>query len=1517
MAPVHLTPLDVVEDHKDEEELSRRQEGDGVPELQDLVVRWVLDRARKVEDTRFASHGTTHAAKKYEAFAERREKSDKLRPEEKLFNAKFYYDTRSYECRDVPSERPGTLRLIFDYYASLLTPNAVNTGLTDANAPLTLALIEVANNTISLTELVTFASNYGLVPDIISHAGLHFAWQRQRRTCSNEHPTELDYAAFVEVLARCALIAFQGDAKARIDQLIDLLDLRNTRKHAAMLEALEKTRNGKHRPTKNIRHAPVSLDDKARSGNRPSTSPAHGRRESKINPHGFEMVSTKRKRWSRITVDADPSMLSPAAAGTNRRNGASVPPSFENDPQRKNRKSFWRAEELWDPTLLELLAPFEFENHRKRWLPFEGEYLDMGVLVCGSTHNFRIVVQNKCPFTTHTAMHFEGVPGADLLLDPREMAVGLSREAIVHIACRRAGEHHGSLRIRLLDSEDQVVQERKIPVYCNIGNLAEDAMRRGIRPSKCYLLFLSKTVFEGAVRMELETALQEEKPILLVHESDPNRVGFDIFSSYIKSALDAAKHLFRETESMPYQRPRDTTLRIICLPLPPLRKRKSSPPGLAALTAIFDNIRDAMQRNAVEETNSGMRKLEGLMKYCDYHIEELEDDLITDQGTDDVAAQLAAVLGLDPESGDKLADLELVDTAAEDGLGAGGSSGGLGGNAGSFLGASSATSSSAAATSKKRRKSSKSSTSDKQEIARLKRLVKKLKDHQAAEVQKLMMVKQGVEDLVSSLSGTKQNLKDAKKESLDMTKELESIHQQAVAAARLQKEIAEIQEHARINYETGQVELALETGETSQLTLDEVAKKFELAKLEKSKAHQLYNSEDGREKAGPGGKAYDKKDEILSKLADPAVLHADLRLLLDIVLLLGSATIGGMLAAVGYMPPLIGYIAGGVIVGPSGLDLVYTVVEVDTLAQFGSVFFLFAHGLEYSFSEQRQFQTVAVGGCFLSTAICAVCIQLYALGSGIVQSPLEGGLLGLSSSLSSLSLVLDYLHDQQLLHTVHGKVMVGFLTFQGFLMGLLFSLPPAISGGVVSVGGVGLALFRSLSGILFVAAFAYLFSRYALPTLLEFLSKNRSNYDELYLLGVVSLAMVMALLTEFLGLSLDLGAFFAGLMLAGTPYMKRTMAAIQPLASVFAALLFASIGMIINPSFFWTNLGVISIVVIQIVVIKVIVGTTVVRLFSYSWKVSVFTGIGLAHVGEFSLLFSSKLQAHLLLSRRAYLIFLAATVTTIVLAPLVLRMMHFVLPRILRILNVPEDEEEDYLAHQRHRPRLNTWPVGQKSERDDASAVHTSQWKHKAGRKLGDGHYISSRRVASQPMCAPEPSALGGTCSTLMVLGSGGHTTEMLALVQNMSERYAPLNVVLADTDKTSLPKFEASSPLLASRATTHPIRRSREVGQSYISSAWTTAAATIDSIAVVMRTKPRLVLCNGPGTCVPVCIGALLLRFLGLGDPCIIFVESFCRVKTLSLTGKILYGIADRFIVQWPELADQFPRAEYVGTLF
>uniref|UniRef100_A0A7S2HDE1 UDP-N-acetylglucosamine transferase subunit ALG14 n=1 Tax=Octactis speculum TaxID=3111310 RepID=A0A7S2HDE1_9STRA len=171
---------------------------------------------------------------------------------------------------------------------------------------------------------------------------------------------------------------------------------------------------------------------------------------------------------------------------------------------------------------------------------------------------------------------------------------------------------------------------------------------------------------------------------------------------------------------------------------------------------------------------------------------------------------------------------------------------------------------------------------------------------------------------------------------------------------------------------------------------------------------------------------------------------------------------------------------------------------------------------------------------------------------------------------------------------------------------------------------------------------------------------------------------------------------------------------------------------------------------------------------------------------------------------------------------------------------------------------------------------------------------------------------------TLVVLGSGGHTTEMLHLLTRLpKQRYHPLFYVLADTDHTSKAKVEASP--LAPQATEYiRIPRSREVGESWIRSLMKTAYACAWAVAIVIRKRPQLIICNGPGTCLPICLAAFGLRTFFLSDVRIVFCESFCRVKTLSLTGKIFYNfrVVDRFVVQWPALQKRFPRAEYIGTI-
>uniref|UniRef100_A0A8D0XNH5 UDP-N-acetylglucosamine transferase subunit ALG14 n=2 Tax=Sus scrofa TaxID=9823 RepID=A0A8D0XNH5_PIG len=178
--------------------------------------------------------------------------------------------------------------------------------------------------------------------------------------------------------------------------------------------------------------------------------------------------------------------------------------------------------------------------------------------------------------------------------------------------------------------------------------------------------------------------------------------------------------------------------------------------------------------------------------------------------------------------------------------------------------------------------------------------------------------------------------------------------------------------------------------------------------------------------------------------------------------------------------------------------------------------------------------------------------------------------------------------------------------------------------------------------------------------------------------------------------------------------------------------------------------------------------------------------------------------------------------------------------------------------------------------------------------------------------------------SLLVVAGSGGHTTEILRLLETLSDAYSPRHYVIADTDEMSAHKINSFELNRADRnpSTTFPeyhihrIPRSREVQQSWPSSALSTLYSLWFSFPLTHRVKPDLVLCNGPGTCVPICVSALLLGILGIKKVIIVYVESICRVEHLSLSGKILFHLSDYFIVQWPALKEKYPKSVYLGRI-
>lgn len=194
---------------------------------------------------------------------------------------------------------------------------------------------------------------------------------------------------------------------------------------------------------------------------------------------------------------------------------------------------------------------------------------------------------------------------------------------------------------------------------------------------------------------------------------------------------------------------------------------------------------------------------------------------------------------------------------------------------------------------------------------------------------------------------------------------------------------------------------------------------------------------------------------------------------------------------------------------------------------------------------------------------------------------------------------------------------------------------------------------------------------------------------------------------------------------------------------------------------------------------------------------------------------------------------------------------------------------------------------------------------------------------SSKPLHSKSPRSL----STLIVLGSGGHTAEMLNLLYVLQkERFKPRYYIAAATDNMSLQKARVFEDSLLGKevleevggAEFMQIYRSREVGQSYITSVGTTLVAIAHALWLMIKIRPQVILCNGPGTCIPLCVIAFLFKVLGIRWSSIFYVESIARVRKLSLSGLLLYKLhmADQLFVQWPQLKEKYPRAHYVGRL-
>ncbi|MDR1777590.1 MAG: cation:proton antiporter [Desulfovibrio sp.] len=347
------------------------------------------------------------------------------------------------------------------------------------------------------------------------------------------------------------------------------------------------------------------------------------------------------------------------------------------------------------------------------------------------------------------------------------------------------------------------------------------------------------------------------------------------------------------------------------------------------------------------------------------------------------------------------------------------------------------------------------------------------------------------------------------------------------------------------------------------------------------------------------------------------------------------------------LPSTVAFLLTGVLCGPSLLGVVGDVAAVGHVAELGVAMLMFTIGIELSGdSLNRLKRPVFLGG---GLQIALTVLALVGLVVVYGQSWQQGVLWGCLVALSSSAIVLRLLQERGLTSTPAGHLSLAILVFQDIMVAPMLLAVPLLAGKLeLTLASAFTAVVQMglmLGGVL-------LFARYGVNRLMEVVVRSRTR--EVLLLTTLGLCMGMALLTSSLGLSLSLGAFLAGLMLARSQYSMSVIAGILPYRDVFMSLFFISVGMMLDLKFCLSHFFPIAGLTILFILVKAALTLPSVLLQGYPLRASIITSLSLAQVGEFSfVLAASGLEAGLL-QMYDYQTFLSMSIITMMLTPLMI-----------------------------------------------------------------------------------------------------------------------------------------------------------------------------------------------------------------------------------------------------------------------
>ncbi len=378
----------------------------------------------------------------------------------------------------------------------------------------------------------------------------------------------------------------------------------------------------------------------------------------------------------------------------------------------------------------------------------------------------------------------------------------------------------------------------------------------------------------------------------------------------------------------------------------------------------------------------------------------------------------------------------------------------------------------------------------------------------------------------------------------------------------------------------------------------------------------------------------------------------------DLAYVFAAAVLGGAVAWILRQPLILGYVAGGILIGPfTPGPTVSDVHTFELFAEIGVVLLMFCIGIEFSLRDLARVRWVAfVGGPLGILLIVGLSVSV---GLLLGWPLLQGIVIGIVISVASTMVLARLLLDRGELHSRHGRIMVGTALVEDLAVVVLTVLVPVLG----TVGGERLLAFgwAFAKAAAILIPFGYLAFKVVSPLLARV---ARTHNQELFLLVALAIGLGAAAVTQAAGLSLALGAFLAGLLISESDYAHETLARLLSLRDAFVALFFVTVGALIDPLSVVSHLPLLGAIVGLVVIGKLIVRTLVVWVFERTFWTALRVGVGLTQIGEFSFILVQVARQAGHVSDDVYNAVLAASLLTILVNALLVKLVPAAIARI-------------------------------------------------------------------------------------------------------------------------------------------------------------------------------------------------------------------------------------------------------------